>query len=233
MNENEVDTMWLRDYCLSWQSAQLVAHSVTLKNKRHKVILSLIITSADGIHFSPPTNWSLHLSLSVFSVEACSVWMAAMFSLLILPLSSLSLQLINNTELATLAFLCFLWSWHALARSRFPPAPWAWRRVQRGPSRAYNSLTSCFHLRTGKIWAALSKAQQPDLDLNYVFTTKGSPQSHPYSCLYVTARCERMKIYLDNLSAAFCAESLLNLTFLLFSWSPWGTFMVPNTLFNF
>lgn len=53
---------------------------------------------------------------------------------------SLSLHLINNTALATLAFLWFLWSWHALAWSRLPLAPWAWRRVQPRPSFAYNSL---------------------------------------------------------------------------------------------
>lgn len=36
------------------------------------------------------------------------------------PPPSLSLRLINNTALAILAFLWFLWSWHALAWSRLP-----------------------------------------------------------------------------------------------------------------
>lgn len=58
----------------------------------------------------------------------------------------LSLHLINNTVLATLAFLWFLWSWHALAWSRLPLAPWAWRRVQPRPSFAYNSLCGCCYI---------------------------------------------------------------------------------------
>lgn len=60
----------------------------------------------------------------------------AIFSLSLLFPPSLSRRLINNTALATLAFLWFLWSWHALAWSRLPLAPWAWRRVQPRPPRS-------------------------------------------------------------------------------------------------
>lgn len=78
--------------------------------------------SSDGI-FSvilDKLNCHLFFVFNVYAVDAISCKTSHILSALSSSLPSLSLCLINNTVLAILAFLQFLWSWHALAWSRLP-----------------------------------------------------------------------------------------------------------------
>ena len=101
-----------------------------------------IIPVVEVIYSAPDEDQHLYLHI-LFIFSALTLLMPrlvgpAVFSLTLSspPPPSLSLRLINNTALATLAFLWFLWSWRALAWSRLPLAPWAWRRVQPRPPRS-------------------------------------------------------------------------------------------------
>lgn len=78
---------------------------------------SCLFDSCDVLNdFTPDEDQHLYLHITLYSIVDDHLAGSATFSLLSpLPSFSLFLLLINNTALATLAFLWFLWSWRALA----------------------------------------------------------------------------------------------------------------------